>query len=120
MAYTWDDMMENLKQEYKDTVTEAEKLAKQLDGFISKDKAIDALCLDCAEETKCKDLCDNAKRILYLPAADVVPVVRCKNCKFWLRDRISVEGLARCQTGETGIRYRKATDFCSRGEVDNG
>lgn len=55
-----------------------------------------------------------------VPAADVVPVTRCKDCKFWDRERISVEGLARCQTGETGIRYRKATDFCSRGERMDG
>lgn len=59
-----------------------------------------------------------------LPGEEVAPVVRCKDCKFWLRDHISVEGLARCQTGESGIRYRKAIDFCSRGkrihlEVDN-
>ena len=27
-----------------------------------------------------------------LPAADVVPVIRCKECKFWDRDHISVEG----------------------------
>lgn len=55
-----------------------------------------------------------------LPVADAVPVVRCNDCKFWDREHISVEGLARCQTGETGIRYRKAIDFCSRGDRMDG
>lgn len=74
--YTWDDMVEDLEKEYKDTVIKAKKLAKQLDGFISKDRAIDLLlCRNCTEEPNCKDYCAFAKRILNLPAADVVPVV---------------------------------------------
>ena len=47
---------------------------------------------------------------------DFVEVVRCRDCKFWGRERISCEGLARCNTGESGIRYRNQNDFCSRGE----
>ena len=50
-----------------------------------------------------------------IPAADVVEVVRCKDCKFWNRGKISCEGLARCITGETGIRFRNGYDYCSRG-----
>jgi hypothetical protein len=50
------------------------------------------------------------------PAADVRPVVLCRDCKYWDRERISCEGLARCNTGESGIRYRNRNDFCSRGE----
>lgn len=41
-------------------------------------------------------------------------VVHCYECKFWRRPP-SCEGLARCETGETGIRYRSKNDFCSRG-----
>lgn len=51
-----------------------------------------------------------------IPAADVRPVVLCGECKFWGRERISCEGLARCNTGESGVRYRNRNDFCSRGE----
>lgn len=49
-----------------------------------------------------------------IPAFDMVEVVRCGECIFW--DALpSCEGLARCQTGESGVRFRKAYDFCSRG-----
>lgn len=56
-------------------------------------------------------------------SSDVVRgVVHCGECKFWRRPT-SCEGLARCETGETGIRYRSKNDFCSRGakmEVNKG
>ena len=49
------------------------------------------------------------------PTADVVEVVRCKDCTMWERNRISCEGRARCLTGEGGTRYRGRNDFCSIG-----
>ena len=51
-----------------------------------------------------------------MPTVDAVPVVRCRECIFWDKDHISCEGLAKCCTGEGGIRYRNRSDFCSRGE----
>lgn len=51
-----------------------------------------------------------------IPAADVRPVVLCRECTFWNRERISCEGLARCLTGESGVRFRNGTDFCSRAQ----
>ena len=45
---------------------------------------------------------------------EVCGVVHCGECKFWRRPP-SCEGLARCETGETGIRYRTKNDFCSCG-----
>jgi hypothetical protein len=59
---------------------------------------------------------DTIASIVCIPAADVRPVVTCADCKFWDRERISCEGLARCNTGESGVRYRNRNDFCSRGE----
>lgn len=57
----------------------------------------------------------NKKPSEFTPATDEVRgVVHCKDCKFWRRPP-SCEGLARCETGETGIRYRSKNDFCSRG-----
>lgn len=50
------------------------------------------------------------------PAADVVEVVRCGECDFWDSNHISCEGLAKCLTGESGIRYRSCKDYCSRGK----
>lgn len=55
-----------------------------------------------------------------IPAADVREVVVCGECEFWNRKRISCEGLARCNTGESGIRYRNRSDFCSRGKKREG
>ena len=52
---------------------------------------------------------------------DAVEVVRCKDCRAWDRGRISCEGLARCNSGEGGIRYRSGSDYCSKGvKVSNG
>jgi len=52
---------------------------------------------------------------------DAVDVVRCKDCRAWDRGRISCEGLARCNSGEGGIRYRSGDDYCSKGvKVSDG
>lgn len=59
------------------------------------------------------------KQLRDIPAADVVEVIRCEECKF-LDAPPSCEGLARCMTGESGVRYRKAYDFCSRGRPKGG
>lgn len=45
----------------------------------------------------------------------LVRAIRCGECKFWERDRISCEGVARCKTGEGGVRFRARNDYCSRG-----
>lgn len=45
---------------------------------------------------------------------DMRGVVHCEDCRFWRRPP-SCEGLARCETGESGIRYRSKSDFCSKG-----
>lgn len=50
-----------------------------------------------------------------IPAAPVREVVTCGECIFWNRPP-SCEGLARCLTGESGVRYRAKYDFCSRGK----
>lgn len=42
--------------------------------------------------------------------------VRCEECKFWDGEHVSCEGLAKCVTGESGLRYRSKNDFCSRGQ----
>lgn len=62
-------------------------------------------CLDDVIET----YIENASTI------NAVPVVRCGECEFWERDRISCEGVARCRTGESGVRFRAKHDYCSRG-----
>ena len=60
------------------------------------------------------------KKLRSIRAEDVVSVVRCKDCKNWNRNHISCEGLALCNTGEGGFRYRSRIDFCSKGSKMNG
>ena len=61
-------------------------------------------------------------RLIVLPVevGDMRPVVTCAECEFWGGEHISCEGFARCNTGESGIRYRKRYDFCSRGKKMEG
>lgn len=49
-----------------------------------------------------------------LPAADVVPVVRCKDCKYGDYDS-KPDGAMVCLRTKDGF-WRKETDFCSYGE----
>lgn len=51
------------------------------------------------------------KMIDLLPPADVVEVVRCKNCKFWDDDE-------RCNGIKNGLilEYTNGYDYCSYGE----
>ena len=77
--------------------------------YIEREKVQDALLHE-----QYGYLCEDA--INAIPSADVRPVVTCGECEFWNRERISCEGLARCNTGEGGIRYRNRNDFCSRGK----
>ena len=52
--------------------------------------------------------------IVELPAADVAPVVRCKDCKYGDYDSKS-NGAMVCLRTNDGF-WRKETDFCSYGE----
>lgn len=49
-----------------------------------------------------------------LPAADVAPVVRCKDCKYGDYDS-KPDGAMVCLRTKDGF-WRKETDFCSYGE----
>lgn len=50
--------------------------------YISRQAAINIVCHDDCED--CPDGgCDMYRRMKRLPAADVVEVVRCKDCKYW-------------------------------------
>ncbi len=114
---TFDDMWEEIRAKTPEFVDEIDRLVKQLSECVYKDQAVRAFCESCWARPVCthKTYCKGLMKVLELPAADVAPVVRCKNCRYWNRTRISCEGLTRCLTGESGVRYRKADDFCSRG-----
>lgn len=76
--------------------------------YISREAALTVLDWDCASQ-------DALNAIKAIPAVDVVEVVRCRECEFWERDRITCEAVARCRTGESGVRFRSGHDYCSRG-----
>ena len=88
--------------------------------YIEREAALKANCYFCSahleDDSPCVEKCADYMKFIEIPAAAVRTVVLCKDCKYWNRERISCEGLARCNTGESGIRYRSQYDFCSRGE----
>lgn len=87
--------------------------------YIEREAALKANCYFCSahleDDSPCVEKCADYMKFIEIPAADVQPVVLCGECKFWGREHISCEGLARCNTGESGVRYRNRNDFCSRG-----
>jgi len=62
-------------------------------------------------------------RLRDIPAADVVEVVRCRECKWWVREGNDSYGYAMfcdhdCSLGGQGIK--KPEDYCSYGERKGG
>ena len=59
----------------------------------------------------------DVRRLLSIPAADVAPVVRCKDCKYWQDNNDGYpHEECRWRRGETP----EANDFCSYGERKEG
>ena len=54
------------------------------------------------------------QKIEDLPAADVRPVIKCKNCRWWTKQEKSLQG--RC---ELGGFYPTGEWFCANGERPN-
>lgn len=64
-----------------------------------------------------------AKAVEKAPTVDAVPVVRCKDCKWWVREGNDSFGYAMfcdhdCSLGGQGIK--KPEDYCSYGERKGG
>ena len=73
-------------------------------------KAVDDIVCDAddAERT-----CD---RIIDLPSADVVPVVRCKDCKYWREHKYAKETKRYIPFCGFSAIYTQADDYCSKAE----
>lgn len=88
------------------------------DRYISRDMAIARLTK--VEVTEKIPTMTAAKRaIADMPAADVVPVVRCKDCKHFNFERMECENEAVSTDHEGGASYSLnfyLDDFCSYGE----
>ena len=59
------------------------------------------------------------------PTADVEPVVRCAECRFFNREDSTTDGMCRCEVDklwQPGFYrpYRRFGDFCSYGEKMDG
>lgn len=82
--------------------------------YIKRGDAIDAV-LDVYCDTPDIDLsCEKFEAaILKIPAADVAPVVRCKDCRW--RGREDCAMFYRCECGEQHT-WETDNDFCSYGE----
>lgn len=87
-----------------------------MDEYISKGNAIfavSALPLTLDAETTQRAI----EAVRHVPAADVVEVVRCKDCGFWYVPKLEKgEKLGACGwwSGNAYIRATRAEDYCSR------
>lgn len=75
--------------------------------------------------TECEVLSSVADELEDFPAADVVPVVRCKDCVYSLpaRKENFREGFVICTALSEDYAYMRKSDFCSYGtfeEATNG
>lgn len=94
-----------------------------MDEYITRNNAISAVCFGCNQQFSdepCEPSeCSIRQSIMALPTADVVEVVRCKDCK-----HCDVIYPLKCAGAEAITVYfcgfnnvpRKADDFCSYGE----
>ena len=82
---TFDDMWEEIRAKTPEFVDEIDRLVKQLSECVYKDQAVRAFCESCWARPVCthKTYCKGLRKVLELPAADVAPVVRCKDCKHY-------------------------------------
>lgn len=87
--------------------------------YIEREVALSLVKPDAPEDEKCAITIATAKKlvrsIVYrTPAADVTPVVRCRDCKSGDYDS-KPNGAMVCLRTNDGF-WRKETDFCSYGE----
>ena len=55
-------------------------------------------------------------RINRAPTADVVEIIRCRDCQHYIDGKCYVSNRKRTFTYDVNIHHRKADDFCSYGE----
>lgn len=83
-------------------------------------KALEKAMTIAAANGKDKDRRTWAKAICVLhdmPTADVVPVVRCKDCKYLVNATVNSNGFLICHVNDMEIA---PDDFCSYGECREG
>ena len=92
-----------------------------MDDFISREATIkrikEVYCVGCNSYhgVRCR-ACGTGDAIDMIedaPAADVVPVVRCKDCKYLVNATVNANGFLICDVSDMEIA---PDDFCSYGE----
>lgn len=86
--------------------------------YIKRDDAMKTICSNCTDPCalveKANNPCSAIKELVYLPSADVVEVVRCKDCRYWTEWG---SGTGSCQPPNSVMWCgTDATDFCSFAE----
>lgn len=90
--------------------------------YISRDMAI-ARLTKVEVTNRLATMTDAKREIAEMPAADVVPVVRCKDCKHFNFEHMECENEAVSTDHEGGASYSLnfyLDDFCSYGERKEG
>lgn len=85
--------------------------------YILRGDAVSAFCGNCEATEVCRYLgepCEEVKQIKAIPAADVEPVVRCRDCMYWhTSDCACAEGLGFC-SGDPNAEF-----YCARGKKED-
>jgi hypothetical protein len=85
-----------------------------MDDYIKRSDAIKTVCDDCEyySTNDCEDC--RLDRLTKITAADVRPVVLCRDCRWWTKQEKSLQG--RC---ELAGFYPTGEWFCANGERSN-
>ena len=81
--------------------------------LLSFEKMDADLCATCGEHHTAEDV---IMMIKTAPTVDAVPVVRCRECKWWQED----DDIGHCDNPDGLDNYAKPDDFCSYGEREEG
>ena len=83
------------------------------EALLSFEKMDADLCATCGEHHTAEDV---IMMIKTAPTVDAVPVVRCRECKWWQED----DDIGHCDNPDGLDNYAKPEDFCSYGEPKEG
>ena len=89
--------------------------------YIEREAALDTITYNTLVEPTASDivaltLAVAQKNIRNVSSADVVEVVRCRDCQHYIDGKCYVSNRKRIFTYDVNIHHRKADDFCSYGE----
>ena len=83
------------------------------EALLSFEKMDADLCASCGEHHTAEDV---IMMIKTAPTVDAVPVVRCRECKWWQED----DDIGHCDNPDGLDNYAKPDDFCSYGDRKEG